>query len=374
MQVNVYFMNAKILAQENEKTSAQSETQATDANVSVSISQPAETDTLVPDWSKQYFLWHREERKDLTPDNWNQKKFLVIECRGICGGASDRLKPIPLFLYFAIKSKRILLIYWEKPAQLEEFLQPRLDSLDWHVPDWLAPKLDIGPHLVGPNDAIALLEEWKESVVVRVWFRQGDGGATFYDQHVPGPSFKEVYSSLWHAIFEPVPAIAEIIKDTMQRLELRPGEYAAAHLRALHAIKSRDKSVIKDWAINAVNCASQLRPGVPIYFASDSKYAAAEVRAYATEHSRKIVTLVREKQPLHIDNFAFHVDDRNWTGHPPSEYYDTFVDLYLLGMSRCISHNVGGFGTWGLFISGNSSCEAEQVNRCDWTDPPTITN
>lgn len=46
-------------------------------------------------------------------------------------------QPLPFFLYVASKLQRILLIWWEKPAPLEEFLLPPPDGLDWRVPSYI---------------------------------------------------------------------------------------------------------------------------------------------------------------------------------------------------------------------------------------------
>jgi hypothetical protein len=328
----------------------------------------------LPDWLKEYITWHGQQRKNLSPDNWKEHKYLVMQCLesdNRCGGTADRLKPIPMLLYLAYEYKRILLIRWQRPAKLEEFLQPPSPgglSLDWRVPDWLDESL--GSYPFGDNVQHLLFHLQKQDqneTVVRSRYQSSNGGADYYNEHVPGPSFAHVYHDVWHAVFEPVPALATIIKDTMIRLDLEPGNYAAAHLRAVYAVKSRRPHTIQQWAMNAVNCASHLRPGGPIYFCSDSKYAVQVIQDYAKEHSRKIVSLLHEKEPLHLEK-------ANWTNRQASEYYDTFVDLYLLGMSKCVAYNVGGFGRWGLLLGYNATCGYEHMsnkrdmNKCEWVD------
>jgi hypothetical protein len=56
-----------------------------------------------------------------------------------CGGTADRLKPFLFLLREAHVTKRILLIYWTRPAKLEEFLVPPRGGLDWRAPTWLQP-------------------------------------------------------------------------------------------------------------------------------------------------------------------------------------------------------------------------------------------
>jgi hypothetical protein len=40
----------------------------------------------------------------------------------------------------------------------------------------------------------------------------------------------------------------------------------------------------------------------------------------------------------------------------PSDYYGTFVDLYLLAGGRCTAFNIGGYGRWSNLLSPNASC------------------
>lgn len=98
-----------------------------------------------PDWMNDYFAWHREARAKLTEDNWQSYRYLVLRCLGTderCGGASDRLQSFLLGILFASLGERILLIHWERPAALEEFLVPPQVGLDWRMPAWLDEKLD----------------------------------------------------------------------------------------------------------------------------------------------------------------------------------------------------------------------------------------
>lgn len=330
----------------------------------------------IPNWLTEYMIWHGEQRQTLTPDNWNAtgRKYLVMQCLNVderCGGTADRLKPIPTLLFLAFQYKRILLIHWERPCKLEEFLQPTSRGLDWRVPEWLNPKL-FGSRPVGTT--VRQIKRHARAnggsdVVVRSRYQSDNGGAEYYNEHFnkTGP-FEQVYHSIWHTVFEPVAPLQKKIDDTMKNLSLVPGEYAAAHLRAVYGVKSRPNPVIRNWATNAVNCASQLRPGGPIFFASDSNFALHVVKQYAAVHKYKIVSLQHEKEPLHLEK-------SNHTDRDPSEYYDTFVDLYLLGNSRCLSYNVGGFGTWGLIMGYDSSCSKRHAPihfrnyfKCDWAN------
>lgn len=100
--------------------------------------------TVLPAWMKDYFAWHAQEISLLTAENYQSQRFLVLRCLATdqtCGGASDRLKPLPILIKLAAQSKRLFFIYWSRPCLLEEFLVPVPGGLNWTVPEWLVPEL-----------------------------------------------------------------------------------------------------------------------------------------------------------------------------------------------------------------------------------------
>lgn len=86
--------------------------------------------------------------------------------------------------------------------------------------------------------------------------------------------------------------------------------------------------------MNALNCASNLRPGKPIFLASDSKDAVEIGLKYGEFRNAKIVSHESNPNPpLHLDK-AVNTANNGLLQHPPSDYYDTFIDLYLLAFGR----------------------------------------
>jgi len=77
----------------------------------------------VPGWLDDYVKWHQIQRRVnlYKPET----KFLIVACHKnhMCGGISDRLRPLPFFLMLAHKTNRVLLIKWQK-FELEDFLVP----------------------------------------------------------------------------------------------------------------------------------------------------------------------------------------------------------------------------------------------------------
>lgn len=336
------------------------------------LEQPIED--VLPQWMKDYFVWHQSQRSSLTADNWQDQRYVVMRCRSTdprCGGTADRLKPVPLILHWAARTKRILLLHWGRPAALEEFLLPS-GLVDWRVPDYMLSSVIAGSRPFGDVNACEG-QFSSDSVLIFSRIQSWNGGLLRYNELNPeGPSFEEIYHDIWTSLFTPTLPIQALIIQQMERLNLRVGEYAAAHLRGLYGVKDRPKRKLEELGENAVKCASNLiqqqDAASAIYFASDSKVAMdyiVDQVAPQQQSTYSIVALRRDYEPLHVEKTL------NWQSRNASEYYDTFVDLYILAMSKCVSYNVGGYGQWGLFLSGHVTCFNKHANkqqpyRCEW--------
>jgi hypothetical protein len=221
-----------------------------------------------------------------------------------------------------------------------------------------------------------------EESLLRSRFQSVTGGAELYDKELgPGETtFNEVYHDAWRVLFTPSKPVRQELEQNMDDMELVPGEFAAAHLRALYArpyLASRLNETVVEWTHNALNCASQLRPGGPFFFASDHTYAIQVAQSYGVQKSTKIVARKHERRPFHFEK------EEDWQSLQPSEFYDTFIDLLLIGMSKCVNFNRGGFGQWGMLIGfGSGQCYINQKTsekgigvRCNWTEagePPEL--
>jgi hypothetical protein len=248
------------------------------------------------------------------------------------------------------------MITWEKPARLEEFLIP--NEINWSIPDWMAGRIPSqslrnGKELL-KNFAVAT-KPFLTGKVQEYW-----GGAENYYQVLNGDNctdnfnsvekdrasgiaeYEKIYHDLFRALFKPSEPIAHLIDKKLQSRHLSPGEFVGAHYRAFYKTKDRKKSVslraIKAEVANAINCASVLYPGAPIYFSSESQVAIEEVKTYAKKLNHQIVTFPHEDDPLHLDKTM------DWMSRNASDFYSVFVDMLVLGDSRCITFNEGGYG------------------------------
>lgn len=111
----------------------------------------------------------------------------------------------------------------------------------------------------------------------------------------------------------------------------------------------------REGTMNAINCASQLLPGRPVYFASDATFAKHEAKAYAERTNHSVIVF-----PIHLE-FA--------TNKTVSNYYPVFLDLFLMANGRCVSYSKGGYGVWGSLLSSNASCSSSHLRqKCAWKD------
>jgi hypothetical protein len=374
---------------------------------------------VIPGWMKEYMDWHSSVVGTLNVGNWEQYKYLILRCHRKdekCGGVSDRLKPVPLMVLAAQRSKRILFIDWDRPCPLSEFLVSPPGGFPWSAPPFLLPILQTHPSLV-LSRASNLIEycQTNKAILVQAHVHDTQGGMTQYDTENGQGSFQEVYHDLFRIFFMPSPRVQRLIDlhlkvqkkqnnaattqlqqstdDTTKSSSssssslLVEGEYSVAHFRAEYGREiSRhprlsDPTFLRKVAINAIRCASELQPPelqrVPIYFASDNPLALDTARELATTFQYPIITFHRsENTPLKLDDYPgsnttttnngttpTNANNGDVPDIRPSDYYSTFVDLYVAGSGKCVTHGRGGFGRFASLLSYNASCVSRHVKQ-----------
>ncbi len=356
------------------------------------------TNNRLPDWMTQYFAWHNHTRHSLSPSNWDSTKYLILGClrsQPSCGGISDRLKPLPMSILEASRHGRLLLIWWERPKPLEEFFLPPGDGkgVDWTVPAWLKTKLQPSVERRAIQSSLAstfqqgdaLLKGGRNKRVVVFKIQTPTAGEELYGEQADSKStYQNVFHEVFARFFTPVTRVAGLIEATMQLHGLVPGQYSAAHLRAMYGNReSRDGQELVELAVLGINCASNLLPGAPIYFASDTGAAVTAAREYAKINSLPVASLDFDDDPIHLDK------DLEWENRSSSDYDPTFVDLYILSQSRCVAYSNGGYGTFGSLLSHDAQCNIRffkgrhKIKNCEWKsadgrrqylDLPNVTN
>ena len=371
---------------------------------------PWEQSTTMPMWMKYYIFWHAKQRQALTPDNWNLQNqqfqgYYILHClrrddpkKMACGGASDRLQQVPYALKVAYDTNRLLFIKWEKPAPLEAFLEPPPGGLDWRLPKWLDEKLPWDDYYMYSAQQSSMFH-WgqppPQTQLLTGHVGPAGGmtqGAEEYDAlKAPHEApYHIMFHDCWQALFRPIPPIQAQIDAKLQQLNLHPGGYVSVHIRAKYL---EDHSRATDFIQNAVQCGHQLRRDQPIFVASDSTDVLKEALCFYEQQQkdnnnnnqiamRGADTTMASNQfprfvvsrhgncsrarrrdfqvsdPLHFDNGAdfFCTSCADQHVARPEDYYDTFVELYLLASGGCVAAGRGGYGVWASRISSNASC------------------
>jgi len=347
-------------------------------------------------WTKDYLDFHVQTR--CNEDNLevrNQTKYLVVQCLREfkkCGGTADRLQTLPVYIWYAAQSKRVLLIQWDSPCKLEEFFVPKEGGIDWTVPEWLQSEIprhrkntnlnELQKHSEPSNDAkfvttvvqvyaAAVPEHFKNAMTIAT--KDENSGISVGQEE--DFSYKVVFRDIFHSLFTLSPPVQSLFMTQMKRMGLVPGQYVTAHIRSRYPTgilkTNKNKLLDKEGGLkmtgeverflapiltNAIHCAGNLLPGKPIYLASDSH----EVLRYLRDKSDfadalkqntipPIVSCEHEHEPRHLDT-------PNYAKFEPHHFYSIFVDLWLLGEARCTTYGIGGFGQFGMHLSYNASC------------------
>ena len=184
----------------------------------------------IPDWLASYMDWHRQIKPTLTPDNWEQRRYLVLRCLSwhpFRQRYVDRLRTFLFLLYLAqsdpIHEHRIFLLHWDRPAPLESFFVPPVGGLDWRVPDWLLPKLALG------NESHFANVPWNEDSLLDVikhssYYTVVEFSFIFQLHHLVDKLEKQ-YRDCFNALFQPVPEVQSIVDKTKQELGLVGQKY-----------------------------------------------------------------------------------------------------------------------------------------------------
>ncbi len=352
----------------------------------------------IPQWMKDYFRWHRWKRstwKDPTDNNnedWREsERWMISQClmsqdRKKCGGTADRLKPIPVLLRAAYENKRVFLIRWTRPAPLEEFLPPPAGGFDWRIPPALDEYIEDEEKGKRYSRRLLILKFAPSGLsLLRARYQTGSPDESYnnlvFDENSTEIGSRDdqdeygyvpIFSRLWRVMFTPSPPIQQLLYSKLSSLGLVPNEYVGSHLRALYAVEDRPVNIIHAFTENALACATQIYPGVPIFFASDAaqalEYAKSfngkEVLDYNDQTIKLKVLTAADGKKTNDDgkgnstlNHPWHLD--SYIG-PVENFYDTFVNIYMLAMAGCVTYGAGGYGHWGMLIGGHTQCHLSQ--------------
>ena len=123
----------------------------------------------------------------------------------------------------------------------------------------------------------------------------------------------------------------------------------------------KNGTILQAFCRNAIDCASSLAPGLPVYVAADTAASLLAAQTYSMVSKHRIVSrldassnssnnlsmIAAAEDPPHL-NFAQR--------DTPDAFYSIFVDLWIMAQSKCVAFGAGGFGRFGSLVSFNASC------------------
>ena len=310
-----------------------------------------------------------------------------------CGGITDRMWQIPYYLWLARQSGRHFLIRFSTPHPLEEFYVPPKGGLDWRLPAGTFIDEELERH---GNKSFSEMRnqrrmQWHQHISKPQWKKErvifaNTNLAHLDTEQVAGFKTIDVIAGMFRRMFQPTPLVARKVFVVATENGLAPGNYAGVHIRARFPvtnqkqIKSRKQNsdaqgggfvmedpntfqIVAGIANNALNCALQIMSNTSrVYVASDS----VEPIEYITKLSK---WGQNSTEQMHLCNdtptprIASRKDQDvepkhfNFQNGKVEEFANIFVDQWILGHAKCISHGAGGFGMFVSAMTGHyNSC------------------
>jgi hypothetical protein len=223
---------------------------------------------------KDYFQWYQDARQNITAGTnpWQDYDYLVFRCLEHdqkCGGAADRLQPVPFVLQVGSKLNRLVFYKWEVPAPLDESLVPPADGLDWRWPPHanlanysFPPQLSLSrstvSHLLGISNVgdvstskPKLDYTWRGAPQIATFrFQSTNHGRPEYNamrissssNETEEASFTDIFRDCWNSVFVPSPPVQRQIDSVMAGFGIQRDEYHAIHIRSqYHQVLKRGK-------------------------------------------------------------------------------------------------------------------------------------
>lgn len=322
----------------------------------------------LPKWITAYFDWHASMLKKFPGDeiftNPDAPPSIIRKCiDGLCGGLHDRLGQLPMDLYLANQTKRMLFIHWIKPYAAENFLVPPDPTLpgvkysfDWRMPEYWAvgtkcekrkdclskwfrmPELEgnvQGQRKLGTfeKSGYELIEEgihnltegiFKDKKVVQfeilTHLQEGhletklqELGET--DMIHKTPSFGKIFL----AFFSPSKPVQTMLDDTNEKLGLISQEYSAVHCRVRHPFGySRGQTFGGKFAGKADRYIPEF---VAEFKDTMVETAITAIKCAATIDAKNKMYLMSDMSDL-VDYMAFNVTDDKYVSSHPEWFQD----------------------------------------------------
>ena len=320
----------------------------------------------LPEWMKDYFFWHNQVYTNMQEHNftnWKQNRYLVVTCFSgkVCGNVIHRLRPMPALIKAAYDSKRILLVYWELHP-LQDFLEPpKSGGCTWKVPGIMHNalfKVKEETHEDIEELAVAVMNDDKRIISATINDRLF--GEFFYNGHLEhGESPADrVFHDVFNIMFKPTPMLQARVEEIHHTMGIPAGKYAAVHIDyADQPTTEEGKKVLREKVENAMNCASNLRPGGPFLVAGESLMIVKNAIEYAKKHN----VMVAARQVMHDSSRL------------PTDIWNSFIEIYFMANANCVAYGNDGYGQLGYMMGFDHDCRIkydyfDSAKKCTWSD------
>jgi len=314
----------------------------------------ADLTKYLPDWLKQYMIWHAKVRQ--SESVMLGTRILLVSIEGAHkGGLADRLRSLPSLLYEAVRTERLFLMQWSdgSPCRLEEFLVPPLGGIDWTVPHFLKGRLSsdddndvkwfhssnhghtpLAENVAYQNYTVIKMNQDPFSYITDMRMLAKALNITNNIHNYPNAVFGDpMLAHIFKALVTPSPPVQQSIDKTMKRLGLTYHNFVAVHLRARHPASSisnsdpgllQRKSTLFSRSIDA-----------------DGFQWTADVKAAVLQHATHAIECVQDY--VHSNNISSTITTRTRTATNKTKVYfasdtNAAVELLVSSSSR-VNHN-----------------------------------
>ena len=392
--------------------------------------------TKLPKWIRDYVVWHASVRQQYPGmelfTNPDAPPLLIRTCLGLCGGLHDRIGQLPWDLYLAAKTKRVLLIAWQRPKSLEYFLQPallssstsnaRLDgiALDWTVPR--AAKFGFDDIKLVRSNVTELFAGYKDAQPELKFFDTGGDFDTAIERAVSG-EFSNVkilrhrllghlyqdvleerlqrdgwydhddddasakpsdihrtptFGRIFHLFFRPSNAVHELIANTMAELGLlmtssqkdqQRQYYEVAPFHAVHCRVRHPKAHAKGNVVKGKNDKYPAdKTGLPWEPGSPTRQFAVDTAQTALQCAHDVI----QQDDQGHGPIYFLADSNDLVRHISSELHDEkYLSVNASQVSSGLMTTVKDLDTIGSTpVARNVDMETAHIDRQKGRDPP----
>jgi hypothetical protein len=347
----------------------------------------------LPQWIQNYLAWHNAmisqfPGTQLLTDP-NAPKLLVRVCLGLCGGLHDRLGQLPWDLYLANQTQRLLLLRWERPRPLENFLVP--NEFNWSFPGTKPAiqsfKRDVNHYWRSiPQLFEGYLDEAPEAQFWKISLDHALQRATtgefrnekilrhrllgHLDENILEGRLKALgesdmlhdtpsFGHIFWAFFRPSDPIQNTLQQIYQKYNLRPQHYHAVHCRVRHPKATPKHMYVKGKS----NSDPADKTGLP-WYGNNKEFAVAT----ATKAIYCARTLMSQKQQQEIEPLYFFSDSNDLVRYMAHKLSDSKFQHYnasLLQNATDVAalHAINGMPATSPLVARDSSEENAHIDR-----------